>query len=128
MLASCHTVQSTLNEVGRKHYSASSPDEYALVNFAKFAGTEFVKLEKSDGKSFIQIAIHGEPASHTLELLQLFEFDSNRKRQSIIVRDAQKRIFLFCKGADSVITANLSEHTDPHLLRGLNEKLKSFGS
>ncbi len=39
------------------------------------------------------------------ELLNSFEFNSDRKRMSVIVKDLQRenKIFLFSKGADSVI-------------------------
>ena len=34
----------------------------------------------------------------------MFEFDSDRKRQSVIVKDENtNEIILYCKGADSVI-------------------------
>lgn len=34
------------------------------------------------------------------KLLNLLEFNSSRKRMSVIVRDEDGQIFLFCKGAD----------------------------
>lgn len=34
------------------------------------------------------------------KLLNLLEFNSSRKRMSVIVRDEDDDIFLFCKGAD----------------------------
>lgn len=46
----------------------------------------------------------------------------------MIVKDEEGKYFLFCKGADQVITMNLSENTDATMLRNLNEKLKYFGS
>lgn len=50
MLASCHTVTSSFDDLGRTKYTASSPDEFAIVNFAKFSGAEFIKTEKYDKK------------------------------------------------------------------------------
>ena len=43
--------------------------------------------------------------SYQYEVLQVLEFDSNRKRMSIILRDMQKtsNMFLLCKGAESSI-------------------------
>ena len=43
-----------------------------------------------------------------IELLRLFEFDSDRKRMSVIVRH-QGVIKLYVKGADSIIKSRLSE-------------------
>ncbi|KAL4432773.1 hypothetical protein ABPG74_011594 [Tetrahymena malaccensis] len=126
MLASCHTVTSTIDHQQNTIYTASSPDEYAIINFTKFAGVEFLKVEKVDGNT--NILIRFKQKLYSLQLLHVFEFDSNRKRQSVIVKDQDDKYFLFCKGADQVITMNLSENTDPIMLRNLNEKLKYFGS
>ena len=45
---------------------------------------------------------------HKYELLNVCEFNSTRKRMSVIVRDNTGKITLMCKGADSVIEARLS--------------------
>ena len=36
------------------------------------------------------------------------EFDSTRKRMSVIVRDPNNKLLLMCKGADSVIIERMS--------------------
>lgn len=41
--------------------------------------------------------------THSFQLLQLIEFNSERKRMSCIVWDEEKNIFLLVKGADNVI-------------------------
>ena len=45
-------------------------------------------------------------------LLHIFEFNSNRKRMSVIIRDENnpknKKIRLICKGADSVVSKRLN--------------------
>jgi magnesium-transporting ATPase (P-type) len=41
------------------------------------------------------------------KLLHLFEFNSNRKRMSVVIRDEEGRIKIICKGADSVIIKRL---------------------
>src|SRR5262249_26060065 len=46
-------------------------------------------------------------AKQTFELLNVLEFNSTRKRMSVIVRTPAGRIVLYCKGADSVIYARL---------------------
>jgi len=55
MLATCHTVTSTIEHNENTIYTASSPDEFAIVNFAKFAGVEFVKFEKSGGRTYARM-------------------------------------------------------------------------
>lgn len=78
MLASCHTVTSTIDRNQSTIYTASSPDEYAIINFAKFAGVEFLKIEKVEGRTCILIRFNER--EYSLQLLHIFEFDSNRKR------------------------------------------------
>ena len=46
-------------------------------------------------------------------LLNVIEFNSTRKRMSVIVRRPAGEIVLYCKGADSVIYERLAEgHTN----------------
>jgi len=53
MLASCHTVTVTLDPEGNTFYTSTSPDEMAIINFAKFAGVEYLRLDKVGGDTFI---------------------------------------------------------------------------
>ena len=41
-------------------------------------------------------------------LLHVLGFSSDRKRQSVVVRDPSGRLLLYCKGADSVIVPRLA--------------------
>lgn len=41
------------------------------------------------------------------KLLHVLEFNSDRKRMSVIVRDTENRVMVVCKGADSIINARL---------------------
>jgi len=50
-LALCHAIV-TENKDGKIIYNAASPDELALVNFAKYVGIEYVGL---DDKNNMQI-------------------------------------------------------------------------
>lgn len=117
-LALCHSVlievvddeddntrnSSLENDITR--YSASSPDEQALVSASKFFGFEFICREP--GKLVIRLP---SSAKATYDVLQIFEFDSNRKRMSVIVRNRETQIIeLLCKGADSVIFPRLSSN------------------
>ncbi len=53
----------------------------------------------NDGK--IQLNINGETLYY--KILQVIEFNSNRKRMSIVVEDSQGNISLYIKGADNKI-------------------------
>lgn len=51
---------------------------------------------------------------YTYEVLNVLEFNSTRKRMSVIVRTPEKKIVLYTKGADSVILARMKPNT-PHI-------------
>ena len=63
------------NKNGEIHYMASSPDEVALINFARFAGFEFQGI---DAQSNIQILYQSNII--VFKLLHILEFNSTRKR------------------------------------------------
>lgn len=99
-LSICHSVivEPSNSNSSNTIYNASSPDEMALVNFARFCGIEFRGINENN-----EIIINFGKYEKNYKLLYEFEFNSERKRHSIIFEDKKKRIFLFCKGADSVI-------------------------
>lgn len=41
------------------------------------------------------------------KLLNLIEFDSDRKRMTVVVKTPEDRILVICKGADSIIEKRL---------------------
>jgi len=43
------------------------------------------------------------------KLLNVIEFDSTRKRMSVIVRTQENKIMMICKGADSIIEKRLKK-------------------
>ncbi|EQC36244.1 hypothetical protein SDRG_06351 [Saprolegnia diclina VS20] len=104
LLAVCHTVLQ--DEDGA--YSAASSDELALVLGAKAVGVVFT----SRSPTTISITVHGNEL--TFDILAVLEFDSNRRRMSIVLRDiANDVIVVYTKGADvnvaSVLRRPLSE-------------------
>jgi phospholipid-transporting ATPase len=68
--------------IGAEGYSASSPDELALVNTAKYLGYEFSDRKAQDNS--IQVTVQGETMVYYL--LQTFEFTSSRKRMTSVFR------------------------------------------
>lgn len=94
LLGICHNV--VLEENG--DYNASSPDELAFVYFAKLVQCEF-KGKDEDNNIVMEIG----HVNKTFKLLDLFEFDSDRKRMSVIVKDSTGQITMYCKGADSIM-------------------------
>ena len=49
------------------------------------------------------------PQSETWQLLNVLEFNSTRKRMSVVLRSPQGGIVLLCKGADNVIFQRLRQ-------------------
>lgn len=92
-LALCHTVM-----LDDGIYNAASPDELALINFAKMCGVEYAGT--SDDNEII-LEVHGQTKRY--QLLDIMEFTSKRKRMSVIVRDEEGKIIMLTKGADNMI-------------------------
>lgn len=106
-LALCHTI--VIDErTGR--YNASSPDELALVNAAKFFGAEFVKRDEDN---VMTINLHGKILCY--RLMNILEFTSTRKRMSVIVEDSNGEYLLLTKGADSIIKERLNVNKSVYL-------------
>ena len=53
------------------------------------------------------LVIEGWDGTTKYELLNVFQFDSARKRMSVIVRTPDDKILVICKGADSIIEKRL---------------------
>ncbi|KAI0954200.1 hypothetical protein AcV7_007497 [Taiwanofungus camphoratus] len=125
-LAICHSVLSDRPEPDtdpyRLEYKAESPDEAALVAAARDVGFPFVQKSREG----IDIEIMGQPERHVL--LQMLEFNSTRKRMSVIVRNPQGQLVLYCKGADSVIYQRLKADHDPELKAKTSKDMEAFAN
>lgn len=72
-IALCHTILVEKDENGEIVYNASSPDELALVNWARFCGCEFQGV---DGDNRALVKFLGK--THKFEVLNVLEFNSIR--------------------------------------------------
>jgi phospholipid-translocating P-type ATPase (flippase) len=79
--------------------SASSPDELAMVAGAKFMGFEF--FNKALG--WKEIYVDQTKRTERYDILAVLEFNSDRKRMSIVVKDKEGRLLLLTKGADTTV-------------------------
>ena len=105
-------------------YNAASPDELALVNAAKYFGMIFCQRETGI-RNTLRLDYKGK--SLTYELLNLIEFNSARKRMTSVLKDPEGRIFVQCKGADSIIIPLLSkQEQDSPLMKQTNEHLDEY--
>lgn len=105
-LGLCHTIitEKKKDKEGNEYisYNASSPDELALVNGARHLGFAFLDRDE-DGC----MVVNTRDGEKKFKLLNLIEFDSARKRMSVIVRTPEGKILCICKGADSIIEKRL---------------------
>uniref|UniRef100_A0A3B4EG94 Phospholipid-transporting ATPase n=1 Tax=Pygocentrus nattereri TaxID=42514 RepID=A0A3B4EG94_PYGNA len=109
-LCLCHTVQvkeeETVDGIKRgihqgkatSFYISSSPDEVALVEGMKRLGFTYLRLKDNHME-----ILNREDEIERFELLEVLNFDSVRRRMSVIVRSNSGELYLFCKGADSSI-------------------------
>jgi phospholipid-translocating P-type ATPase (flippase) len=81
--------------------SASSPDELAMVAGAKFMGFEF--FNKALG--WKEIYCCQDSSTERFQILAVLEFNSDRKRMSIVVKEPGPagRLLLLTKGADTTV-------------------------
>ena len=79
-LAVCHTIVIDKNT---GEFNAASPDELALVEGARDFGFEFLGKQK-DGSLYVSTP---EGVKLSFRVLNVLEFNSTRKRMSVIVRD-----------------------------------------
>nr|XP_055103217.1 phospholipid-transporting ATPase IK isoform X2 [Symphalangus syndactylus] len=104
LLAICHTVM--VRESHRECpdqllYQAACPDEEALVTAARNFGYVFL----SRTQDTITIVELGE--ERVYQVLAIMDFNSMRKRMSVLVRKPEGTICLYTKGADTVIFERL---------------------
>ncbi|KAH6781284.1 ATPase E1-E2 type family protein / haloacid dehalogenase-like hydrolase family protein [Perilla frutescens var. hirtella] len=111
ILSLCHTAIPEHNEeTGTFTYEAESPDEGAFLVAAREFGFEFCKRTQSSIFVRERCPSFEEPVEREYKVLNLLDFTSKRKRMSVIVRDEDGQIFVFCKGADSIIFERLARN------------------
>eukprot|EP00668_Euglena_longa_P012202 GGOE01014636.1.p1 GENE.GGOE01014636.1~~GGOE01014636.1.p1 ORF type:complete len:1133 (-),score=405.57 GGOE01014636.1:276-3674(-) len=129
LLALCNTVlpMEDPSAAGGFRYQGASPDEEELTSAAAQVGVALSKRDKSTAELTLQPLGGGEPTTECYSLLEVLEFNSDRKRMSVIVQRGAA-ITLFIKGADDKIIerlrpkqdiAVLKAHLDNYARRGL---------
>jgi len=123
VLALCHTVlpDRISEDPPTVDFKAQSPDEAALVATARDCGYSLVD------RSTHGVTINLQGVEKHFEVLSTLEFNSARKRMSAIVRVPDTgKIFIFCKGADSIIYSRLRKGEQQELRRQTAEHLEVF--
>ncbi|KAM6216677.1 phospholipid-transporting ATPase IK [Rhynchocyon petersi] len=117
LLALCHTVM-VQEQDNQLLYQAASPDEEALVSAARNFGYVFL----SRTQDTITLMELGQVRVY--QVLAMMDFNSIRKRMSVLVRNPEGTILLYTKGADTVIFERLSERGE--LEAATEEALAAF--
>ncbi|XP_057819664.1 phospholipid-transporting ATPase 3 isoform X2 [Cryptomeria japonica] len=128
-LAVCHSAlpdeESTSKEI---NYQVSSPDEAALVVAAKNLGFFFHRRTTTSvivRESHVQGL--GSIQDVEYKILNVLEFSSSRKRQSVICAHPSGQLILYCKGADTAIYQRLEDNKSPIAVATWNH-LRKFAS
>ena len=105
----CHNIEIDNLSPLEPKCQASSPDEMSFIKFCSKLGIVYTGNEKcTESMAMIRkIIFKGQLLKY--KILQSLEFDSTRKRMSIIVEDMQtNEIILFCKGAENSVLPRCS--------------------
>ena len=96
----CHDCITLIDEDGCTRYNGPSVDEVCLLEMCHDSGLG--EFKKRDATSY-KISVRDE--IETYQILKVFEFTSERKAMSVIVKHPSKvnRAICFVKGADSAI-------------------------
>ncbi|XP_059652856.1 phospholipid-transporting ATPase 1 [Cornus florida] len=126
-LAACNTivpliVETSDSTVSVIDYQGESPDEQALVYAAAAYG--FMLIERTSGH--IEIDVQGE--RQRFNVLGLHEFDSDRKRMSVILGCPDKTVKVFVKGADTTMFSVIDKSLNLDIVRATEAHIHSYSS
>ncbi|KAG8391056.1 hypothetical protein BUALT_Bualt01G0148200 [Buddleja alternifolia] len=126
-LAACNTIVPLTVETSDPalkliDYQGESPDEQALVYAAAAYG--FVLIERTSGH--IVIDIQGE--RQRFNVLGLHEFDSDRKRMSVILGCPDDTVKVFAKGADTSMFSVINRSLNLNVVSATEGHLHAYSS
>ncbi|KAI6676689.1 hypothetical protein NL676_037485 [Syzygium grande] len=126
-LASCNTLVPFFDDTSDPSvklidYQGESPDEQALAYAAAAYG--FTLIERTSGH--IVIDIQGE--RQRFNVLGLHEFDSDRKRMSVILGFPDKTVKVFVKGADSSMFSVIDTSLEQNVIHATEQHLHAYSS
>ena len=121
----CNTIFRENKENDEFVFHGTSPDEIALINAARYF--KYIFLKRSSGNSGTKISLDIFDKVHEFTINNYLEYTSERylinlyrKCMSVIVTSPEGKMYLFTKGADSVIrekvlNKHLIEVTDNYM-------------
>ncbi|XP_071725198.1 phospholipid-transporting ATPase 1-like [Rutidosis leptorrhynchoides] len=126
-LSACNTIVPLVLDTSNPNeklidYQGESPDEQALVYAAAAYG--YMLMERTSGH--IVINVQGE--RQRLNVLGLHEFDSDRKRLSVILGFPDKSVRVFVKGADTTMFNVIDKSLNTNIIRETERHLHAYSS
>ncbi|XP_022765620.1 phospholipid-transporting ATPase 1-like isoform X2 [Durio zibethinus] len=126
-LAACNTIVPLILDtpdpiVKLIDYQGESPDEQALVYAAASYG--FMLIERTSGHVVIDI----QGVRQRFNVLGLHEFDSDRKRMSVILGFPDQSVKVFVKGADTSMFSVMDRSMNINVKRITEAHLYSYSS
>ncbi|KAJ6317271.1 hypothetical protein OIU76_012919 [Salix suchowensis] len=127
-LAACNTIVPLIVEdksdpaMKLMDYQGESPDEQALAYAAAAYG--FMLVERTSGH--IVVDIHGE--RQRFNVFGLHEFDSDRKRMSVILGCPDSTVRVFVKGADSSMLSVIDRSLNKNVIQTTKGHLHAYSS
>jgi len=118
-VATCHECLAEKDKNGNISYQGQSQDEIRLVETASEVGFKFLRGNLEE----LEVDMMGQ--LKTFKILQSFEFNSDRKRMSVIIRDGTT-IKLYMKGADNAVLARINKNVEQPYERQVNKKLEDY--
>ena len=109
-------------EEGIIEYQSSSPDEKALIYFARSQGYILTNRSLDD-----TITIEMNNEENNFKLLNTLEYSSERKRMSVIIKTNSNKYMIYTKGADSIIEQLIHpDDKNKELIQITKDFLKQF--
>ncbi|PON66864.1 P-type ATPase, subfamily IV [Parasponia andersonii] len=126
-LAACNTIVPLVTDTPNPNvklidYQGESPDEQALVYAAAAYG--FTLIERTSGH--IVVDIQGQ--TQRFSVLGLHEFDSDRKRMSVILGCPDNTVKVFVKGADTTMFSVIDKSLNLNIVRATEGHLYAYSS
>ena len=108
-------------------YNAASPDEKAILEGCSFLGMKFAGEEEGGSYCRVLDSRSSQASLKTYKRLHSLDFDSDRKRMSVILQHSNGKLYLITKGAESTVLPRCvsgpafetNSHIDEFALTGL---------
>jgi phospholipid-transporting ATPase len=121
-LALCHGVIPAVDEhTNQLVYESQSPDETALLLAIK--QNKYKLLKRNKNKMIVEV----NDVETTFEILDVIEFNSTRKRMSVIIKTSEG-IHMYCKGADNIMFERLSTSNSKYVIDTAAKTLIDFSN